>query len=143
MGLLVLPILIEASIHYDLGLFFEQSVELLKNDTPELPHQLNGAWGGALTLDSLDFVAPMISVVEVKPSRLSDRFGQCIVELYAARKKFAQDTVYGIITEDEAWECLFLTDKQLLIHNSHCHISNITEILGNIGCIVNNFRRLL
>ena len=52
------PVLIEASVRYNLGLFFEQPVDLPEEATPDLPHQLSGAWDGALTLDSLDFSPP-------------------------------------------------------------------------------------
>jgi len=54
------------SVAYNIGLFFEQPVDLAADATPDLPHQLNGAWDGALTLDVLDFSPPIISVVEVK-----------------------------------------------------------------------------
>ncbi|MDM8557798.1 hypothetical protein [Candidatus Parabeggiatoa sp. HSG14] len=139
LGLLVSPILVEASVAYDLGLFFEQPVDLTKEDTPGLPHQLNGAWDGVLTLDTLDFSSPIISVVEVKPNKLSDGLGQCIAEMYAVRQKFEQDKVYGIITDGEVWEFLFLKDDQLLIHSGNCHISNVTEIIENIGYIAKEF----
>jgi len=141
-GLLVSPILVEASVAYDLGLFFEQSVDLAADATPDLPHQLNGDWDGALTLDVLDFSAPLISVVEVKPNKLSNGLGQCIAEMYATRKKFEQDKVYGIITDGEVWEFLLFEGEQLLIHSGNCHISNVTEIIGNIGYIAKEFGSL-
>jgi len=139
LSLLVSPILIEASIVYNLGLFFEQPVDLPKEDTPDLPHQLNGDWDGALTLDILDFSPPIISVVEVKPNKLSDGLGQCIAEMYAASKKFEQDKVYGIITDGEVWEFLLLEHDQVFIHSGNCHISNVTEIIENIGEIAKEF----
>ena len=141
LGLLVSPILIEASIIYNLGLFFEQAVDLSKEETPELPHQLNGDLDGALTLDILDFSAPIVAVVEVKPNRISDGLGQCIAEMYATRKKFEQDKVYGIITDGEVWEFLLLENEKVLIHNGNCHISNVTEIISNIGYIAKEFSR--
>jgi hypothetical protein len=139
LGLLVSPILLEASVAYNLGLFFEQPVDLAADATPDLPHQLNGAWDGVLTLDVLDFSSPIILVVEVKPNKLSDGLGQCIAEMYATRKKFEQEKVYGIITDGEVWEFLFLEGEQLLIHSGNCHISNVTEIIGNIGYIAKEF----
>ena len=139
LGLLVSPILIEASIVYNLGLFFEQPVDLPKEATPDLPHQLNGDWDGALTLDVLDFSPPIISVVEVKPNKLSDGLGQCIAEMYATRKKFEQYKVYGIITDGEVWEFLLLENEEVLIHSGNCHISNVTEIIENIGYIAKEF----
>ncbi|NES19095.1 MAG: hypothetical protein F6K41_09220 [Symploca sp. SIO3E6] len=140
LGLLVSPILIEASIAYNLGLFFEQPVDLPKEETPDLPHQLNGDWDGALTLEVLDFSPPIISVVEVKPNKLSDGLGQCIAEMYATRKKFEQPKVYGIITDGEAWEFLLLENKEVLIHSGNCHISNVAEIIENIGYIAKEFQ---
>lgn len=139
LGLLVSPILVEASILYNLGLFFEQPVDLAKEDTPDLPHQLNGDLDSALTLDILDFAPPIVSVVEVKPNKISDGLGQCIAELYATRKKFQQPKVYGIITDGEGWEFLLLQNDQVLIHSGNCHISNIAEIIENIGCIAKEF----
>ncbi len=139
LGLLVSPILIEASIIYNLGLFFEQPIDLPLEETPDLPHQLNGDLDGALTLDILDFSPPIISVVEVKPNKLSDGLGQCIAEMYATRKKFAQDKIYGIITDGEVWEFLLWENDQVLIHSGNCHISNVTEIIENIGYIAKEF----
>lgn len=139
LSLLVSPVLIEASIAYSLGLFFEQPVELSKEETPDLPHQLNGDWDSVLTLDVLDFSPPIVSVVEVKPNKLSDGLGQCIAEMYGARKKFEQDKVYGIITDGEVWEFLLLENNQVLIHSGNCHISNVTEIIENIGDIAKAF----
>lgn len=140
-GLLVSPVLIEASLFYGLGLFFEQIVDLTQKETPKLPHQLNGAWDSVLTLDALDFSAPIIAVVEVKPNKLSDGLGQCIAEMYATKIKFKQSKVYGIITDGEVWEFLLLESEQLLIHSGNCHISNIKNILENIGCIAKEFGR--
>ena len=139
LGLLVSPILVEASVAYDLGLFFEQSVDLAAEATPELPHQLNGAWDCVLTLDDLDFTSPIISVVEVKPNQLSDGLGQCIAEMYATLKKYEQEKIYGIITDGEEWEFLFWEGNQLVIHSGNCHISNVTEIIENIGSIAKEF----
>jgi len=139
LGLLVSPILIEASVAYNFGLFFEQPVDLAKEETPELPHQLNGAWDCVLTLDVLDFTSPIISVVEVKPNQLSDGLGQCIAEMYATRKKYEQEKVYGIITDGEEWEFLFWEGSQLFIHSGNCHISNVAEILGILGHIAKEF----
>ena len=62
LSLLVSPVLIEASIAYSLGLFFEQPVDLPKEETPDLPHPLNGDWDSALTLDVLDFSPPIVSL---------------------------------------------------------------------------------
>jgi hypothetical protein len=78
-------------------------------------------------------------VVEVKPNKLSDGLGQCIAKMYATRKKFEQEKVYGIITDGEVWEFLFLEGEQLLIHSGNCHISNVTEMIGNIGYIAKEF----
>ena len=138
-GLLVSPILIEASLSYDLGLFFEQVVDVIQEDAAHLPHSLNGAWDSVLTLDSLDFSAPIIAVVEVKPNQLSDGLGQCIAEMYATRMKFKQPKVYGIITDGEVWEFLLLKGQALLIHQGNCHISNVKKIIENIGMIAKEF----
>ena len=59
--------------------------------------------------------------------------------MYATRKKFEQHKVYGIITDGEVWEFLLMENDQVLIHNGNCHISNVTEIIDNIGCIVEEF----
>jgi hypothetical protein len=124
-------------VAHNLGLFFEQPIDLAAATTPELPHQLNGTWDCVLTLEVLDFYSPIISVVEVKPNQLSDGLGQCIAEMYVARKKYEQGKVYGIITDGEEWEFLVWEGNQVLIHSRNCHISNVTEILGNIGNIAN------
>ncbi|MGB0561825.1 MAG: hypothetical protein ACPGVO_08475 [Spirulinaceae cyanobacterium] len=74
-SLLVSHILWTASDVYSLGIFFEPSVEIKPELTPGLPHPLNGKYDCALSLENLDFAAPIISVVEVKKSSLSEGFG--------------------------------------------------------------------
>jgi len=86
-SLLVSHILWESGKIYNLGVFFEPPVSISPNDTPELPHQLNGKYDGALSLDEIDFASPIISIVEVKRSSLSDGLGQCIAEMYACNNK--------------------------------------------------------
>ncbi|MEN8217580.1 MAG: hypothetical protein ABFS56_14660 [Pseudomonadota bacterium] len=94
----------KASDVYDLGIFFEPQVDISQEETPNLPYQLNGKYDCALSLDDVDFISPIISVVEVKKSNLSDGLGQCLAEMYATSKKFKQNKVYGIITSGEVWE---------------------------------------
>ncbi len=71
-SLLVSRILWASGERYHLGVFFEPLVNLHSEDTPKLPHQLNGAYDGAVSLDEIDFVSPIIAVVEVKRSNLSE-----------------------------------------------------------------------
>jgi len=101
-SLLVSHILWEASDVYNLGLFFEPLVEISLDEIPKLPHQLNGKYDCALSLDDIDFISPIISVVEV--SNLSDGLGQCLAFISATLRKFKQDQVYGIITDGEVWK---------------------------------------
>ena len=86
-SLLVSHILWESGKTYNLGVFFEPPVSISPKDTPDLPHQLNGKYDGALSLDEIDFASPIISIVEVKRSSLSDGLGQCIAEMYACNNK--------------------------------------------------------
>jgi len=75
-NLLVSHILWQASKVYKLGIFFEPVLNMSQEETPDLPHQLNGKFDSALTLDEIDFVRPIISIVEVKKSNLSEGLGQ-------------------------------------------------------------------
>ena len=138
-SLLVSHILWEASDTYDLGIFFEPLVDIKPEATPDLPHALNGSYDCALSLEQLDFSAPIISVVEVKKSSLSDGLGQCVAEMYATVKQFNQDKVYGIITDGEVWSFLLLQDQGLMAHKSRYHIRNVGDIIDRIGYIAQKF----
>ncbi len=64
-SLLVARILWTSGKIYHLGVFFEPLVNLQEEETEDLPHQLNGAYDGAVSLDEIDFISPIISVVAV------------------------------------------------------------------------------
>ena len=139
-SLLVSRILWEASDTYTLGIFFEPKVDLRPEETSNLPHPLNGQYDCALTLDDIDFISPIISVVEVKRSSLSDGLGQCLAEMYATLKKFNQDKVYGIITDGEVWSFFLLKDSILSAHENNYYISNVADIVDRIGYIAERFK---
>jgi hypothetical protein len=139
-NLLVSRILWESCQLYNLGVFFEPPVNILPEETPELPHQLNGKYDGALSLDEIDFASPIISVVEVKRSSLSDGLGQCIAEMYATLKAFKQDKVYGIITDGDVWEFLLLENSVLSVDENNYHIRYVADIVDRIGYIAEIFR---
>jgi len=139
-SLLVSHILWEASDTYNLGIFFEPPVDIQPEATPDLPHPLNGKYDCALSLDNLDFIAPIVSVVEVKKSSLSAGLGQCVAEMYATLQQFGQDKVYGIITDGEVWSFLLMQHRTLAAHNSRYHINNVGDIIDRIGYIAEQFR---
>jgi hypothetical protein len=130
----------KASKAYKLGIFFEPVLEISQEKTPNLPHQLNGKYDGALTLDIRDFVRPIVSVVEVKKSSLSDGLGQCLAEMYATIKKFEQDRVYGIITDGVEWEFLLLEEAILSIDGDVYSIRTVSDIVDRVGYIAEKFR---
>jgi len=139
-NLLVSHILWEAVADYNLGIFFEPPVEISREDTPDLPHQLNGKYDCGLNLNTIDFVSPIISVVEVKPTQIAYGLGQCLAEMYATLKKFKQNQVYGIITDGEVWKFLLLENSMLTIDKKGYHISNVQAIIDRIGYIAERFR---
>lgn len=139
-SLLVSRILWESAQVYNLGVFFEPPVNLSPEETPELPHQLNGKYDGALSLDEIDFASPIISVVEVKRSSLSEGLGQCIAEMYAILKAFKQDKVYGIITDGDVWEFLLLENAVLSVDENNYHIRYVADIVDRVGYIAEIFR---
>jgi len=139
-SLLVSRILWESCKIYHLGVFFEPPVCISPKETDELPHQLNGQYDGALSLDEIDFASPIISIVEVKRSSLSDGLGQCIAEMYATLKEFKQDKVYGIITDGELWEFLFLENSVLSVDENNYHIRYVADIVDRIGYIAETFK---
>jgi hypothetical protein len=132
-SLLVSRILWEASDVYDLGLFFEPQVEINQEETPDLPHQLNGKYDCALSLDDIDFISPIISVVKVRKSNFSDGLGQCLAEMYATLKKFKQNKVYGIVTDGEVWEFFLLENAILHVNENNYYISNVSDIVDRVG----------
>jgi hypothetical protein len=138
-SLLVSHILWQASKVYKLGLFFEPILTISQEETPNLPYQLNGKFDGALTLDEIDFLSPIISIVEVKKSSLSDGLGQCLAEMYATIKKFKQNNVYGIITDGVEWEFLLLENSVLSIHMNNYYINTVADIVDRIGYIAKKF----
>jgi hypothetical protein len=140
-SLLVSRILWESAAVYNLGVFFEPPVNLPFEQTPDLPHPLNGKYDGALSLDEIDFSSPIISVVEVKKSSLSDGLGQCIAEMYATLKEFKQDKVYGIITDGEVWEFLRLKNAILSVDENNYYIKSVADIVDRIGYIAGIFKK--
>ncbi|KOR31693.1 hypothetical protein TI05_11980 [Achromatium sp. WMS3] len=139
---MVSHILWTAAAIYNLGVFFELLVHLSSEATPHLPHQLNGKYDGGLSLDEIDFIFPIISVVEVKKSSLSDGVGQCLAEMYATLKIFDQDKVYGIITDGEVWEFLCLENNILAVDENNYHIKFVADIVDRIGYIASVFKNL-
>jgi hypothetical protein len=139
-SLLVSHILWEAVVNYDLGIFFEPSVEISSEETPDLPHLLNGQYDCSLNLNKIDFVAPIISVVEVKPTQIASGLGQCLAEMYATLKKFQQNQVYGIITDGEIWKFLLLEKSVLTINQKSYYINNVQDIVDRIGYIAEKFK---
>jgi len=137
-NLLVSQILWKASKAYGLGVFFEPAVSL--QDVPlTLPHPLNGTYDGALSLDEIDFISPIVSVVEVKRSSLSDGLGQCIAEMYTTLQVFQQAKVYGIITDGDLWEFLRLENSILSVDADNYHIRSVADIVDRIGYIAASF----
>ncbi len=140
-SLLVSRILWKAGEVYQLGVFFEPLVNLSPEEQPlKLPHQLNGGYDGALSLDEIDFVSPIISVVEVKRSNLSEGLGQCLAEMYATLHEFHQNKVYGIITDGEVWEFLLLEHAVLSVDTQNYYIRNVADIVDRIGYIATMFQ---
>lgn len=140
-NLLVSRILWESGSVYNLGVFFEPPVNLPFEETPDLPHPLTGKYDGVLSLDEIDFSYPIISVVEVKKSNLSDGLGQCIAEMYATLKAFKQDKVYGIITDGEVWAFLRLENAILSVDENNYYIKFVADIVDRIGYIATMFKK--
>ncbi len=138
-SLLVARILWKAGEIYNLGVFFEPAVTHQHNLALNLPHQLSGTYDGALSLDEIDFVSPIISIVEVKRSNLSAGLGQCIAEMYATLHAFKQDRVYGIITDGEVWEFFLLENSTLSVDIQNYYIMNVADIVDRIGYIASSF----
>ncbi|NEO88654.1 MAG: hypothetical protein F6J87_31160 [Spirulina sp. SIO3F2] len=95
-----------------------------------------------MSLNDLDFAAPIISVVEVKKSSLSAGPGQCVAEMYGTLQQFEQEKVYGIITDGEVWSFLRLQDQVLSAHQHHSHISTVADIIDRVGYIAEQFKQL-
>lgn len=138
-SLLVARILWKAGEVYRLGVFFEPTVTLQQDVSRHLPHQLNGTYDGAISLDEIDCVSPIIAVVEVKRSNLSEGLGQCIAEMYATLHAFNQEKVYGIITDGEVWEFFLLADSVLSVHMQNYYIMHVADIVDRIGYIATLF----
>ena len=139
-SLLVSHTLWEAVADYNLGIFFEPPVDISQEETPDLPHQLNGKYDCGVNLNTIDFVAPIIAVVEVKPTQIASGLGQCLAEMYATVKKFKQKSVYGIITDGEVWKFLLLENSVLTIDKKGYYISHVADIVDRVGYIAEKFR---
>jgi len=139
-NLLVSHTLWEAVADYNLGIFFEPAVEISREETPDLPHQLNGKYDCGLNLNKIDFVSPILSVVDVKPTQIAYGLGQCLAEMYATLKKFKQNRVYGVITDGEVWKFLLLENAVLTVDKKGYYISSVRAIIDRIGYIAERFR---
>ena len=138
-SLIVARILWKAGDLYDLGVFLEPAITLQQEIPLDLPHPLNGAYDGALSLDVIDLVSPIIAVVEVKRSSLSDGFGQCLAEMYATLQVFQQEKVYGIVTDGDLWEFLRLEDSMVSVDINNYHVQSVADIVDRIGYIAASF----
>jgi hypothetical protein len=139
--LLVTPVLLRACIINDVGAFFEPPIALEREETPDLPHQLNGKYDCALSLHAYKFVTPIISVVEVKPTQIGKGIGQCLAEMYATIKQFEQRKVYGIITDGVEWEFYLLEDEVLTVDKTGGYIRDVSGIIDRIGYIAKQFQK--
>lgn len=139
-SLLVSRILWKAGETYHLGVFFEPAVTLQQDVSLSLPHQLSGTYDGALSLDEIDFVSPIISVAEVKRSNLSEGLGQCLAEMYATLHIFQQKRIFGIITDGEVWEFLLLEGSVLSVDARNYYIISVADIVDRIGYIASLFK---
>ncbi|MCP4610039.1 MAG: hypothetical protein GY845_15130 [Planctomycetes bacterium] len=136
-GLLVTPVVAEACFLLNLGVFLEKELSVPADQTPELPHQLNGKCDYALSLDLFDCIFPVIAVIEAKPSELSKGIGQCLSELVATLTLFdQQQQIYGIISDGEVWEFMLLHNQTLTLDHSNYYVSHVSDILDRIGYIV-------
>jgi len=138
-SLLVSHTLWEAAAAYDLGIFFEPPVEVPEEETLGLPHPLNGKYDCGINLNKIDFVSPVIAVVEVKTAQIASGLGQCLAEMYATVTKFGQQRVYGIITDGEAWKFLMLEENTVTIDRKGYYISHVADIVERVGYIARQF----
>jgi hypothetical protein len=140
-NLLVSHTLWEAVADYDLGIFFEPLMEISQEETPDLPHPLNGKYDCGLNLNKIDFVSPIISIAEVKPTQIAKGLGQCLAEMVMTLKKFKQNKVYGIITDGEVWKFLLLENSVLTVDKKGYSIINVLEIIDRVGYIAGKFKK--
>ncbi|MEM7535004.1 MAG: hypothetical protein AAF639_22705 [Chloroflexota bacterium] len=139
-SLLVSKILWRAGSVYRLGVFFEPSVAYQADESLNLPHSLTGAYDGGLSLDEFDFIAPIVSVVEVKRSSLSDGLGQCVAEMYTALHLHNQKKVYGIITDGDLWEFMRLEDSVISVDPHNYHSRVVADIVDRIGYLATTLK---
>jgi len=119
--LLITPVLLNTCVVKDVGAFFEPPINLEFDKTPDLPHQLNGKYDCALSLHAYKFIAPIISIVEVKPAQIGKGIGQCLAEMYATLIVFEQSKIYGIITDGVEWEFYLLENSVLTADRKGCY----------------------
>lgn len=136
---LVTPVILRACIIKDIGVFFEPSIAIEPEQTPNLPHPLNGKYDCALTLHAYKLITPIISVVEVKSTQIGKGIGQCVAEMYATIKKFEQSKVYGIITDGVEWEFYLLENSMLTADKRGCYINDVSNIIDRIIYIADQF----
>jgi len=138
-SLLVSRVLWKAGSIYGMGVFFEPNVVYQADASLNLPHSLSGAYDGGLSLDEFDFISPIVSVVEVKRSSLSDGLGQCIAEMYTTIHLFNQQKVYGIITDGETWEFMRLEGSVISVDPHNYYSKFVSDIVDRIGYIATKF----
>jgi len=55
------------------------------------------------------------------------------------KKKFEQNSIYGIITDGVEWEFLLLKNSVLSIHTNNYYINTVADIVDRIGYIAKKF----
>jgi hypothetical protein len=104
---------------------------------------LNGVCDFLITRssDQVKFNAPILALVEAKKGVLEDGWGQCIAEMFAARK-FNEakgkpiDYIYGIVTSGSLWQFLQMHENSVLLDPNEYSLSPIEQLLAVLNWMV-------
>lgn len=104
---------------------------------------LNGVCDFLITRssDQVKLNAPILALVEAKKGVLEDGWGQCIAEMFAARK-FNEakgkpiDYIYGIVTSGSLWQFLQMHGNSVLLDPNEYSLSPIEQLLAVLNWMV-------
>ncbi|MCI5158482.1 MAG: hypothetical protein D3906_08580 [Candidatus Electrothrix sp. AUS1_2] len=94
--------------------------------------------------NTIELTAPIFCLVEAKNRTLEEGFAQCAAEMYAAilfneENHTPINFMYGCVTNGYDWSFMRLESKRLQIDSARFFLSEIAEILGIFGIIVNSY----
>ena len=139
--LIIAPILLELRRQSEAKISFFSGIEF--NIDPTLG--LNGVCDFILSFaaEQLMVTAPVITIVEAKKENLNAGLGQCMAEMFAAKRFNEKEersisAIYGAVTTGNLWKFLRLKQTIVEVDLTEYSVNQINKILGILSLCLTN-----